>query len=430
VGFDLVIRNGTLVTPSGRRAADIGVAAGEIAAIDSGLPPAASEIDAHGLLVLPGVIDAHVHFREPGLEHEETWATGSAAAVAGGVTTVLDMPNTVPPTDTVERARAKLELAQKSGVCNVGIFGLVGESLESLEALASSRLVSGLKVVMGPTTGDLRAPDNHGLMHALATARKTNLRVAFHAEEREIIERSEAQLRAQGRTDALAHLEARPATAEVAAIDRAGKLLRESGARGHILHLSSELGLAAVEYWRSEGVDLTCEVTPQHLFLDRDVYATAGGVARVNPPIRGGDDTAALRAALADGRIDMVASDHAPHRASDKQRDSIWDVPSGFAGVETLLPLLLTRGVHEGWLSLERLVQVTSQAPARVWNLGSRQVAPGEPADLTIVDLDRPGTIEAAKLHGLNNVTPFEGTSTIGAPVATVVRGRIRYRIE
>jgi dihydroorotase (multifunctional complex type) len=254
--------------------------------------------------------------------------------------------------------------------------------------------------------------------------------VAFHAEEREVIERSEARLRAEGRTDALAHLEARPAAAEVAAIDRAGKLLRESGALGHILHLSSELGLAAVEYWRSEGVDLTCEVTPQHLFLDRDVYATAAGVARVNPPIRGGQDAAALRAALADGRIDMVASDHAPHRASEKQRDSIWEVPSGFAGVETLLPLLLTRGVHGGWLSLERLVQVTSQAPARVWNLGSRQVAPGAPADLTIVDLDRRGTIEAARLHGLNNLSPFEGTATVGGPVVTVVRGRIAYQVE
>jgi dihydroorotase len=429
--FDLIVRNGTLVTATGRRDADVAVADGLIVAVEQALAAeAATDIDAAGRYVVPGLIDGHVHFREPGLEHEETWATGSRAAVAGGVTTVLDMPNTVPPTDTVERARAKLAIAEQSSVCNFGIFGLVGESLESLQELANSGLVVGLKVFMGPTTGDLRPPDNHGLMHALTIARDANLRVAFHAEERELIERAEASQRASGRTDALAHLDARPASAEVAAIDRAGRLLRETGARGHILHLSSELGLASVEYWRQEGVDLTCEATPHHLFVDRDVYATAAGVARVNPPIRGGEDATALRRALADGRIDLVATDHAPHSAADKQRASIWDVPSGFAGVESMLPLLLTRGVHEGWLSLERLVQVASQGPALVWNLGATkgQVVPGAEADMTIIDLDRPGVIRAAALHGLNNVSPFEGISTRGGPIVTIVHGRVLCR--
>lgn len=425
MAFDLVIRNGTLVTSAGRRQADLGVAGERITAVEEHLPEdAANELDATGLFVIPGVIDGHVHFREPGLEHEETWATGTRAAVHGGVTTVLDMPNTVPPTNRVERARAKLAIAEQSAVCNFGIFGLIGESLDGLEELANSGMVIGLKVFMGPTTGDLRAPDNHGLMHALAIARDADLRVAFHAEEREIIERAEAAVRASGRTDALAHLDARPVAAEVTAIDRAGKLLRETGARGHILHLSSELGLTAVEYWRSEGVDLTCEVTPHHLFLDRDVYAAAAGVARVNPPIRGGRDADALREALADGRIDSVASDHAPHLAADKQRTTIWDVPSGFAGVETLLPLLLTRAVNEGWLPLERLVQTTSEAPARIWNLGSRTIAAGAVADLTILDVERVGRIQAGTMHGLNNLSPYEGTTTLGAPVATIVRGR------
>jgi dihydroorotase len=423
--FDLVVRGGTFVSAETRQITDVAFSNGRLASTSASIAGRGrEEIDARGLYVLPGVIDAHVHFREPGLEHEETWATGSRAAVAGGVTTVLDMPNTVPPTDTVERARAKVALAQESSVCDFVLFGLIGDSLEALEDLAKSGLVAGLKVFMGPSTGDLRAPDNHGLMHALTIARDTDLRVAFHAEEREIVERAEAAQRATGRSDALAHLDARPVSAEVAAIDRAGKLLRESGARGHILHLSSELGLAAVEYWRSEGVDLTCEVTPHHLFLDRDVYATAGGMARVNPPIRGGDDAAALRAALVDGRIDMVASDHAPHTPADKQRASIWDVPSGFAGVETLLPMLLTRGVNEGWLPLERLVQVTSEAPTRIWGLGDKG------GNVTIVDLDRPGRISAANMHGLNNLSPFEGLATRGAPVATIVRGRIAHRVE
>lgn len=429
VAFDLVIRNGTLVSSSGQRRADLGITGEQIAAIAERLSSdGADELDATGLFVIPGVIDGHVHFRQPGLEHEETWATGSRAAVFGGVTTVLDMPNTVPPTDTVDRARAKLALAEKSAVCNFRIFGLIGESLDALEELANSGLVTGLKVFMGPTTGDLRAPDNDGLMHALTIARDANLRVAFHAEDREIVERTEAALRATGRTDVLAHLEARPVAAEVAAIDRAGKLLRETMARGHILHLSSELGLAAVEYWRSEGVDLTCEVTPHHLLLDRDVYQTAGSEARVNPPIRGGRDAEALRAALTGGRIDSVASDHAPHAAADKLRNSIWDVPAGFAGTETLLPLLLTRGVNEGWLSLERLVQVTSEAPAHIWSLGPRTLSPGSVADLTIVDLNQRGRVEAASMHGLNNLSPYEGMPIKGAPIATIVRGNMVVR--
>jgi len=430
---DLLVRNATLVTSKGRRVVDIAIDGAAFVAIAE--PGQAAlrgddEIDASGLHALPGLIDGHVHFREPGLEHEETWLTGTRAAVMGGVTTVLEMPNTVPPTDTVERAQSKLALAALSAYCDFGIFGLVGESGESVAELARSGRLVGLKTFLGPTTGGLRAPDDDGLRRALTIGREYGLRVAFHAEDREIVERSEAALRATGRTDALAHLESRPAEAEAAAIDRAGRLLHETGAPGHILHLSSAAGLAAVERWRAAGVDLTCEVTPHHLLLDRDVYETAGGVARVNPPVRGEPDSSALRAALADGRIDCVATDHAPHLAEHKLRASIWEVPSGFCGVETMLPLLLTRGVQEGWLSLERLAEVTSEAVARIWELGPRKgrVEVGADADLTLIDLDRPGVIHAADLHGKNNLSPFEGVRTRGAAVATIVRGRCVMR--
>ncbi len=424
---ELVIRNGTLVTSTGQRRVDVAIADGLVAAIGEDVGEGTDAIDARGLFVLPGVIDGHVHFREPGLEHEETWLTGSTSAAIGGVTTVLEMPNTVPPTDTVERVHDKLALAERSSYVDFGVFGLLGEAPESVAEIARSGLIVGLKVFMGPTTGGLRAPDDEGMRRALKVAREVGLRVAFHAEERAVIGRSETHVRSTGRTDALAHLNARPASAEVVAIERVGRLLYDTGARGHILHLSSAAGLAAVERWRAEGVDLTCEVTPHHLLLGRDVYATAGGVASVNPPIRGGADGAALREALADGRIDIVASDHAPHVVADKRRPSIWDVPAGFAGVETLLPLLLTRGVHDGWLTLERLVQATSEAPARAWGLWPRKASlkVGSDADLTIVDLERAGVIAAAALHGMNNLSPFEGWRTRGAAVATIVRGQV-----
>lgn len=430
MAIDLLVRNVSLVSSAGSRMVDISINDGAIGAIEPagtiGASVAQDVIDATGLVALPGLIDAHVHFREPGLEHEETWLTGTRAAVFGGVTTVLDMPNTIPPTDTVERARAKLALAQLQAYCDFGSFGLLGMEGGRLGELSASGLVVGLKAFVGPTTGGLAAPDDDGLLHALTLARTAGLRVAFHAEDRAMIAAARAHI---GHNDPVAHLESRPAKAEVRAIERIGELLAAANARGHICHVSSAVGLHAIESMRANQVDLTCELTPHHALLGRDVYAEFGGLAKVNPPIRGEPDASALLAALGHGRIDTVGSDHAPHLAADKVRASIWDVPSGFAGVETLLPLMLT-AVHDGRLSLERLAHATSEAPAKTWGLWPRKgsVSVGADADLTLVDLERLGEIHAAELHGKNNLSPFEGRTTVGAVVATIVRGRTVVR--
>ena len=430
MAVDLLIRNLTLASSAGTRPADIGIADGEFVLIEPtnsiDAAQATETIDGTGLVALPGLIDGHVHFREPGLTHEETWLTGTRAAVFGGMTTVLDMPNTVPPTDSLERARQKLALAELSAYCDYGIFGLLGQHTAQTGDLAGSGLVVGLKAFLGPTTGDLPSPNEDELLRGLERARLSGLRVAFHAEDRATIEGARSQ---EIRTDAIAHLESRLASAEVRAIERIAQLLRAANARGHICHVSSAIGLHTIESWRGEEVDLTCEVTPHHLLLSRGVYADLGGVANVNPPLRGEPDASALLAALADGRINTVASDHAPHLAEDKVRASIWDVPSGFAGVETLLPLMLT-AVHDGRLTLERLVHATSEAPAKTWGLWPRkgQIALGADADLTLVDLARHGEIHAADLHGMNNLSPFEGRPTVGAVVTTIVRGKIVVR--
>ena len=430
MAIDLLIRNVSLVSAAGQRRVDISMADGEFAQVEpAGTidPASASEtIDGTKLVALPGLIDGHVHLREPGLTREEDWLTGTRSAVFGGVTTVLDMPNTVPPTDSVERARQKLALAQQKAYCDYGLFGLIGESADRIGELADSGLVVGLKAFLGPTTGDLPSPDEDGLIRALELARLAGLRVAFHAEDRATIAAAREH---ELRSDPIAHLETRPAKAEVRAIERIGPLLEAAHAPGHICHVSSAIGLHAIESWRGEQVDLTCEVTPHHALLGRGVYADVGGVAKVNPPIRGEPDASALLAALADGRINTIASDHAPHLAADKVRASIWEVPSGFAGVETLLPLMLT-AVHESRLSLERLVHATSEAPAKTWGLWPRKasVGVGADADLTLVDPERPGVIHAADLHGKNNLSPFEGRATVGAVVATIVRGRIVVR--
>jgi dihydroorotase len=429
VAIDLLVRNVSLASSVGTRMADISISDGAFAQVEPAgtIAAAADVIDGTGLTALPGLIDGHVHFREPGLEHEETWLTGTRAAVFGGVTTVLDMPNTMPPTDTVQHAREKLALAQLQAYCDFGFFGLLGPDAGHLGALCASGLVVGLKAFVGPTTGFLTAPSGGDLQRALRRATVSGLRVAVHAEDRRLIDATTKSL--QGRRDPSAHLDARPAEAEVKAIDELGLQLLRAGASGHVAHVSSAAGLARIEFWLAQGVDVTCEVTPHHALLGRDVYAEFGGIAKVNPPIRGEPDASALLAALADGRINTIASDHAPHLAADKVRASIWDVPSGFAGVETLLPLMLT-AVRDGRLSLERLVHATSESPAKTWGLWPRKgsVTVGADADLTLVDLERPGEIHAAELHGMNNASPFEGRATVGAVIATIVRGRIVVR--
>jgi dihydroorotase len=410
VSVDLVIRNGTLVTGSGRREADIAIAGGRIASVvERGAlrdHAAADELDASGLFVLPGMIDGHVHFREPGLAHKETWLTGSRAAVHGGVTTVLEMPNTQPPTRTATDARAKLDLAAAKSYCDFGIFGLVDPaSVDDLGGLVESGLVVGLKVFLAPSTGDIGAPTDEQLRQALGLARAAGLRTAFHAEDA-------LAIRAAGGR--------RPIEAEVRAIDRAGALLSYAGAAGHILHLSSAEGVDAVRRWRSRGVDITCEVSPHHLLL-----RTAGEVA-VYPPIRGQPHADALMAALADGTIDSLASDHAPHAPAEKAGPQ---PAAGVPGVETMLPLMLTE-VAAGRLTIERLVQAGAEAPARAWGLWPRKgsLEVGAYADLAIVDLSREGVIHGEDLHAKHTLTPFEGWVVHGAVAATIVRGRIVMR--
>jgi dihydroorotase len=437
--FELVVRNGTLVAGDGRRSADIGVRDGRIAAIaEPGMlaGTTADVIDAAGCHVLPGLIDGHVHFRQPGLEHKEDWLTGSRAAAMGGVTTVLEMPNTVPPTATEADAVRKVELADAQAYTDFGLFGLLGSQPDAdLRRLSESRLIIGLKVFLGPTTGELEAPTDEALVTGLALAGEHDLRVAFHAEDRTLIAEAEERLRSVGRPDPLAHLESRPAAAEVAAIDQAGRLLADAGAAGHILHISSAAGLDAIEAWRAKGVDLTCEVSAHHCLLSADDYDRLGGLLKCNPPIREAGEAAALLAALADGRIDCLASDHAPHAPDEKlpiddQVRDIWRVAAGIAGVETTLGLMLTHGVNAERLGLERLVSAFAERPAQVWGLWPRKgsLAIGADGDMTIVDLQREGVIRGAALHGKHGLTPFDGWSTRGAAVATIVRGRVVMR--
>ncbi len=426
--FDLLIANGTLVTPLATYAADIGIRGETIAAVaEPGRLHASNVVNAEGRYVLPGVIDAHVHFREPGLEYKEDFGTGTRAAVMGGVTTVLEMPNTLPPTSTAERVHHKRALAEARAYCDVGFYGLLAQdNLGELVSMAEAGVV-GFKCFLGQSTGNIPAPDDGRLLEALSTIAGLNMRCGFHAENDAILQHLAAELRSAGRTDPLAHLASRPEVAEVEAIQRAALLASVTGAQIHIFHLSSAGGLATVRAWRRRGVDITCEVTPHHCFLTDDAMRALGSVVRINPPVREQGHGRALLDALAAGAIECIATDHAPHLASEKLHANIWEAVSGFGGVELSLRLFLTLGVNAGRLRLQDVVRATSEGPARTWGLfprkGSLEV--GADADVTIVDLDMEDVIEASRLHGKNNLTPFEGLLTRGGAVATIVRGQM-----
>jgi dihydroorotase len=430
--IDLLVTGGTVVTPESSRRADVAIANGSIVAIEAPgtLSGATETYDAAGRHVLPGVIDGHVHFREPGLEYKEDFGTGSLAAVMGGITTVIDMPNTKPPTDRAENVAEKQRLAEAHAYCDFGIVGvIVQDNVGEIETMAAAGVV-GFKSFLGETIGNIPAPDDGMLLEAFGVVAKTGLRYGFHAENNEILQHLIRRAKAAGRTDALAHLDTRPAVAEVECIQRVALFAKHTGTKIHIFHLSSRDGLAAIEEWRAKGVDITCETAAHYTFLSADAMSTLGSILRMNPPVREKGHGDALLDGLASGRVNAIATDHSPHTKEEKLSDDIWKAVSGFTGVEVSVRLFLTYGVNAGRLTLEQFVRASSEGPAKAWGLYPRKgaIRAGSDADLTVVDLAKTGVIAASHLHSKNNVTPFEGHRTKGEAVATICRGRIVMR--
>ena len=411
---DLVIRGGTVVTPEAIRPAEVVVAAGRICALlPPGAPVQAGEtLDASGCLVLPGVIDAHVHFRTPGLTHKEDWPSASAAAVAGGVTTVLDMPNVLPATASGQLLAAKAALVAGRSRCHYGFYGaLAAGGLEALPGLAQAGAI-GFKVFLGETTASLPPPDDGGLLAALAITAGLGLRTMVHAE-------NGAMLAAAA--GAATHGAAHPAIAEVEAIRRICLLAAETGAGCCIAHCSTRGGCSAIRRAKEDGVDVRGEACPHHLLLTAAETAALGALAQVNPPLRAPQDRAALWAAIADGTIDQIGSDHAPHTQAEKASSP---APSGFAGVQNTLAVLL----GDGRLPLRRLVELVCEGPARNWGLWPRKGlrAEGADADVAIVRPHPPA--EAPRQWSLYPDSPVLRLCPARAEVVgTVVGGRLAF---
>ncbi|TVS00258.1 MAG: dihydroorotase [Rhodospirillales bacterium] len=419
--MNLLLKNGTCVTPSGTAVADIGIVDGRIAAIGTIGTAAAEVIDCRGLHVLPGVIDSQVHFREPGLEHKEDIATGTAAAALGGVTAVFEMPNTRPATTTAALLADKCRRAKGRAWVDMAFF--VGASAENVVELATLERLpgcAGIKLFMGSSTGDLLVPDDATIAQVLANG---NRRVAVHAEdERRLKERYTI---VEGGADVGMHPEWRDVETALAATRRLLALAQATRRRVHVLHVTTAEELPLLAEHRTLA---TVEVTPQHLTLAApECYRELDGFAQMNPPIREGRHRAALWAAVANGLVDCIGSDHAPHTRDEKNQPYPGS-PSGMPGVQTLVPVLLNH-VAEGRLSLERFVDLTSTGPARIFGIaGAGRIALGYPANLTVVDLKHRRMITHLAMASRCGWTPFDGLTVTGWPVMTLVRGRIVMR--
>jgi dihydroorotase len=416
-----------VVSPDAAFSASVAVKDGIIAAVGdrAAMPPARETLDATGLHVLPGAIDVHVHFRDPGYPHKEDWESGTAAAAFGGVTTVFDMPNTLPPTGTAEALADKQRIAATKAHVDFGLYGLLGEdTIANVPALVDGGII-GFKLYMGNTFGNIPSPSTGAMLEAFEVVARTGKRISLHAETASIMARREQRLKAADRLDPLAHLASRPAVVAIEAVSRAAILAEWTGARIHILHISSADELRPLREAKARGVDITGETGPHYLLLSSDDYARLGGVIRVNPPVREARNREPLWQALADGTIDMIATDHAPHTPEEKTRNDIWTVDCGFPGVETQMPLMLTE-VNRGRLSICDYVRWSAANPAKIWGLYPRKgvIQPGADADLAIVDLARSGVVEDARLQSRSKITPWNGWPLKGLPLHTLVRGR------
>ncbi|MBE9604809.1 dihydroorotase family protein [Acetobacteraceae bacterium H6797] len=427
---DLLITGGTVVNETGRFPADVAVKDGLIAFIGhpSLAPRAKRVLEAKGRFILPGAIDVHTHIREPGMTQKENWTTGTRAAAAGGVTTVFDMPNTDPPTWSLEALAEKQAAAEKQAHVNYGLYGLLDErTLGNIEPLTKAGVI-GFKLFLGNTTGNLPAPNDGAVLEGFEILAGLGMRCSIHAENSPMLFWRERRMREAGRDDDFAHWCARADIVALESLGRAICLSEWTGARIHIVHESCARSVPVIREAKARGVPMTVETCPQFLFLAaEELTGQQAKIARMNPPIREGAQREALLKALIDGTIDMIATDHAPHAMEEKQRDSIWDNACGFPGVETSMRLMLTL-VDQGKMRLEDYVRMSSAAPARAFGLAGRKgvIQPGADADLVVVDVTKRAPILAEMLHSeKSRFTPYEGIETVGAPVATIVRGRV-----
>ncbi|MBV6497334.1 MAG: dihydroorotase [Acidobacteria bacterium ACB1] len=425
----LLIANGHLIDPAASQNSgkDILVENGKVAAwLDRNetRPEGVEVFDATGLIVAPGFIDMHVHLREPGHEHKESIASGCAAAVAGGWTSVCPMPNTNPVNDNAAITRYMIEQAAKAGLANVFPIGAITKSSDGAELAEMGEMKAAGAVAV---SDDGRPVPNAGIMRrAMQYAADFDLPVIDHCEDKSL---SSGGVMHEGKMSLRLGLKGVPALAEDIDVVRDILLARDTGAHIHIAHISTAGAVEAVRRAKSEGVKITCEAAPHHFTLTDAAVEGYDTNTKMAPPLRSEEDREAILEGLRDGTIDAIATDHAPHHADEKSLE--YDrAPFGITGLETGVGLAFTELVHKGVIDLVRLVELCSTNPARLLSLSGRgTLTPGSLADITILDPEKEWTFVAAESLSKSKNTPFDGRSFRGRAVTTIVNGKIAFNL-
>ncbi len=424
-----LIANGHLIDPAAGQNSgkDILIEGGKVAAWldrNDARPEGVEVFDATGLIVAPGFIDMHVHLREPGHEHKESIASGCAAAVAGGWTSVCPMPNTNPVNDNAAITRYMIEQAEKTNLANVFPIGAITKASDGSELAEMGEMKAAGAVAV---SDDGRPVPNAGIMRrAMQYAADFGLPVIDHCEDKSL---SSGGVMHEGKMSLLLGLKGMPALAEEIDVARDIVLAKDTGAHIHIAHISTAAAVEAVRRAKKEGVKITCEVAPHHFTLTDAAVEGYDTNTKMAPPLRSEEDRAALLEGLRDGTIDAIATDHAPHHADEKSLE--YDrAPFGITGLETGVGLAFTELVHKGVIDLVRLVELCSTNPARLLSLSDRgTLTPGSFADITILDPEKEWTFHVSESLSKSKNTPFDGRNFRGRAVTTIVNGKIAFNL-
>lgn len=438
--LDLLIRNGTVVTAHGSFALDVGVSRGSVAGLfDPGQAPAATTtIDASKQLVLPGFVDAHVHTRAPANPEREDFRTGTQAAAAGGVTTICEMPMSLPPANTAARVRDRREAGERDCYVDFALWGAGAAPAENIEAMAAEG-VCGFKAFLhaAPPGREknfegVSLADDYQLYQAMLAIKPTGRYLAVHAEDEAFVRAGSERLQAAGRSDPTAHGESRPPFVENIAVAKLLFLAEALGVRLYLPHVSAAGAVELARRAKARGSDVVLETCPQYLLCDESVMARVGPYGRINPPIRPRPEVEALWQALVDGTVDVVASDHAPYLMEEKEPFwlNIWGAYCGHPGLETLGPSLLSECLA-GRLPLERAVAVLSEGPAQAFGFYPRKgtIVQGGDADLVLFDPQAEWRVDRRGMFtkGWQGARLFDRAKLRGRIVRTLVRGEVVY---
>jgi len=421
---DLVIKKCRIPMKNKIFEAEIAIDEGKIHTIAkaANIPKASEKINVKGNLIFPGLIDVHVHLRDLELAYKEDFYSGTCAAIAGGFTTILDMPNTKPPTNSANRIKEKMVKAGAKIVSNVGFFAGYPSTLEELESLKNAG-ACGLKIYPYSNMGRSSLADEDLLRLTLQATKESKLILVVHAEDPAIIERGQKRLKKDQISSLRALTNTHPPEAEIKAIEKICRIATEIHSPIHICHTSLSDSVTLINEAKKNGAEISCEVTLHHLLLTEKILDEQKGFALMNPPLRDYETIQKLWNMLTKGNIDIIASDHAPHTIEEKKGIMSEGVLPGIPGLETTLPLLLTQ-VNNDRLSLFQLVMLLAENPARIFNLKNKGcIKPGYDADLTIVDLKQKFTIDSSKFHSKARYTPFEGFKVVGKPVKVMLNG-------